>query len=356
MTIEQAQQGTQGYVTEQERHRVAVSRMDAVLQEQDAEFASRGVVGPDFHVATHTTPPRGPDGKFVKQEENEDALPVETQGEETPEEVEEEATKPQEKRKYKVPKQEDDDPDEVDEDELVQGYMRQRDYTRKRQKESSEVKAARQKYAQEVENERAQLAQAVNFAKASLVKSLAPDLMDVRLDELWASDPAKAGQVQARLSRVHATIQQVDQLVAAVNQKAQAERQAQYDEAVKNALDDLGTIPDWSDEKYSDVMRFGVKQYGFTQEEMGSVVDSRAIRMALDAQAYHELKKAKAQAEKTAPKKATELLPVKPTGSRTSMAHQGFSEARKAVSTNKTLEAGKDYFKQMFEMERKLKR
>ena len=356
--VEQAQSGTQErYIPEHEKAAALVSRMDAVLQEQDAEFAARGVEGPDFHVRTHTTPPRGPDGKFIAAEENEDAV-RETQGEETPEEVEEQQAeeKPVEKRKYKVAKQEEDDPDEVDEDELVAGYMRQRDYTRKRQKEAAETKAARANYHKELSEERERLTQAVHYAKATLVKALAPDLMDVKLDELWAADPQKAGVVQARLNRVHGTLQQVDQIIAAVTQKAQADRQAAYDEAVKEALEDLSTIPDWSDEKYGGMMRFAVKQYGFSQEEMANVVDARAVRMALDAQAYHELKKVKAQAEKAPPKKATELLPVKPTGQRTSNAHQGYAEARKVVSTNKTMEAGKAYFKEMFALEKKLTR
>jgi hypothetical protein len=231
--------------------------------------------------------------------------------------------------------------------------MRQRDYTRKRQKEANEVKVARKQYEQTLETERGNLTQAVNFAKASLIKALAPDLMNVQLEDLWATDPAKAGQVQARLNRVHATLQQVDGLVAAVNQKAQAEKQAGYEEAVKNALEDLGTIPDWNDDKYNAVLKFGVKQYGFTQEEMGSVIDARAIRMALDAQAYHALKAEKAKAEKTTPKKATELLPVKPSGMRSSTANSAYSAAKKAVTTNKTVEAGTEYFKAMFEQEKR---
>jgi hypothetical protein len=266
--------------------------------------------------------PRDTSGKFVKKEsengmqeeaaktqevsdgdEPKDApveTPVETpvDGEQASEEAPAEQA-PTAKLKVKV----DGDEFEVDVEEARLGYMRTAKFTKEMQALRAKEAELPQKIQEETGKVRNEYVNQLQLMHRLVMESVAPELLEANLEQLWQTDPGKAGALQAKGQRVTATVQKIQNAMAAETAKAQAKQQADYVEAVRKAQDDLSTLPDWGDEKYHGMLTFASGKYGFSSDEIGNVVDPRIVRMALDAQAYHDLV-AKRAAEVSKPRVA----------------------------------------------------
>lgn len=224
-----------------------------------------------------------------------------SEGEESEEEDAEDTPAPE--RKLKVTVKGDDGTEqeiEVDESELVKGYQRQADYTRKTQELSQRehqaveiLKAKHDEFAQEyltkAEASRAAIVQLAGLRSAEEMAQLAQ------------TDPAAWVAENQRQQSIYGVLSQLDQQIAAERQAIEQRQQQQIQQARAEMfqrswaeLQKDGVDRDKLAKAYQDVS----KVYGFTQEELGQVLDHRQVRVMLDALAYRQLKEQKPAVQK----------------------------------------------------------
>lgn len=210
---------------------------------------------------------------------------------------------PAPERKLKVTVKGDDGTEqeiEVDESELVKGYQRQADYTRKTQELSQRehqaveiLKAKHDEFAQEyltkAEASRAAIVQLAGLRSAEEMAQLAQ------------TDPAAWVAENQRQQSIYGVLSQLDQQIAAERQAIEQRQQQQIQQARAEMfqrswaeLQKDGVDRDKLAKAYQDVS----KVYGFTQEELGQVLDHRQVRVMLDALAYRQLKEQKPAVQK----------------------------------------------------------
>lgn len=241
-------------------------------------------------------------------DEGDEAEPSsEDESEETDEEPAEQTPQPR-THKVKVNGQE----LEVTEDELYQGYSRTADYTQKTQKVAEEKKALQERDTA-LNAERQQLAtklQQLDEALASLWQE--PDWEAIRRDY-----PNEYSQVHANWQ---AQKQQLDGL-RAQREAAQKQLLEKSQEAMKEFVTAereklLAAVPAWSDSAVAkkDLAQLFeyAQQNGFSEDELKTVVDHRAILMLRKAQAYDAAEKAKVEAAEKAQKKIAKVKTVTP--------------------------------------------
>lgn len=181
---------------------------------------------------------------------------------------------------------------EVTLEELTGGYQRQQDYTRKTQaladerKGLEEAKAAlaeeRQKYININQNILAQHQQALQSYD------------NVDWDELLQNDPAEYVRKNAERQELERKAQQaavqMQQVIAAQNE----EHQRQMQEFVQEQAQVLSqAIPEFADPEKRPEFQKSVATYalsqGFTEDEVGSIIDARNIVVLDKARKYDEL-------------------------------------------------------------------
>jgi len=240
------------------------------------------------------------------EDTDEDATTQQDEDEDTDEEPsEDEDAPPAPERKIKVAIKSDDGEEqelEVSEDELVKGYHRQQDYTKKTQalaeRENQAVEFLKAKHD---EFRQHYLSQA-ELARAA-VTSMAGIKTEAELAELANSDPAAWVAESQRQKEIFNYLNYLDQQINGERQRAsqeQTERQAQtlqeqYQKAwtvlSKEKIDKPALAKIYTDAK---------KVYGFTDEELGGVYDARLVMALRDAAAYQELKSKRAEVTKKA--------------------------------------------------------
>lgn len=219
---------------------------------------------------------------------------------------------PAPERKLKVTVKGDDGTDqeiEVDEAEVVKGYQRQADYTRKtqelaqREHQAVEIlKAKHDEFAQDY------------LSKAEASRAAIVQLAGLRgedeMAQLAQSDPAAWVAENQRRQSIVAVLGQLDQQISAERQEIER-RQA---EAMQQARSEMfqrtwaelqkdGIDREKLAKAYSDVS----KAYGFSGDELAQVLDHRQVRVMLDALAYRQLKE-----QKTAVQKKVDAAPKLP--------------------------------------------
>lgn len=225
-----------------------------------------------------------------------DAQPEEAEAEDDTEaEAEEAEDTPTPERKIKVTLKGDDGTEteqEVSEDELVKGYHRQSDYTRKMQalseREDQAVQFLKSKH-NEVAKQYTEKAELTLRAVAQLagLKSES-DMAQLAQDDQaeWVRETHRQQSITRYLQNLSQEIQSERQRMTQEQQQANAqaiEKQARKTwEVLANEKIDkpkLAAI-------YQDVN----KSYGFSNEELSNVYDHRLVQMMRDATAYRALK------------------------------------------------------------------
>lgn len=221
---------------------------------------------------------------------------------ESPEEDEEsEEAKKQTSLKFKVPVKGEDGTDqtiEVDEKELVAGYQRHADYTRKTQELSNKEREVTQTVAtklQEGQNYYLQQAQMAHAAVRQFAGLKSPEEMA----QLAHTDPAAWVQEQQRERYVAATLQQLEhgmqrETAEQENTRKQNEAkayEATWEELKKDGMDKAAL------KKVFDTMQ---EKYKVPPARLANVYDPVLVRIMRDAAAYQELKDKKALVTKKA--------------------------------------------------------
>ena len=253
-------------------------------------------------VVEETTEPSEVEESEELQDESEESTEDEVEGDE--EEAEEVEPEP-EKFTVKVDGKE----LEVTKDELLRGYQREADYTRKTQKLAEERRMVESEFEQ-VRVEREQYAQVLGQLQQKL-HEMTPQ--EPNWEQLEKQDPTE----YARQWTNHQRRQQQQAAIAAeqirLSQMHQAEQAKVMQERLlgeANRVKEL--IPEWrSPERAKEdgkaLIEYGQK-LGFSEQELGNVTDSRALVALYKAWKFDQMmsKKPELQAKiKKAPRMAT---------------------------------------------------
>ena len=216
------------------------------------------------------------------QVESETAPEQETENTEVTEETQTELEEPNLHR-LKVNGQE----IEVSLDELKAGYSRDSDYRQKTHTLSLERK--------DLENQKNSLRQSYDSRLAELNDTIATADAFVRqqqggqdLQRLYEEDPAAAARLDFQL-------RQQSEAIEDMKAKAREAQQKQYDDFLATQKELAATkIPEFADPSKADTfklnMRNTLRDYGFNDQEIGSLADYRFLMVAKDAMSYKSLK------------------------------------------------------------------
>lgn len=224
-------------------------------------------------------------------EEEQPEVEIEAEAEEQEEEVEE-------KPRYRV--KVDNEELEVDLDELIKGYSRTSDYTKKTQTLAEQRK--------QVEAERAKIEEAAKLRETyaqrlQVIEQMLSQQPEEDLSALKDSDPvgyaikvAEKMEREKQLSAVRAEREAVQAKQVAEHQERLKAHLAQEGERLKAA------IPDLADEVKGEVIRKEIRDYaksnGWTDQELSQVYDHRAVIALYRAMQFEKLQKSKPAVQK----------------------------------------------------------
>lgn len=226
-----------------------------------------------------------------ESEEMESAEPQD-EAEETSEEVEGEDEESEEEapRVEKFVVKVDGKEIEVPKDELIRGYQREADYTRKTQKLAEERKLVESEF-QQVRGEREQYAQILGQLQQKLQEFEPPEPDWNRLE---VEDPTEYARQwtshQRRQQQKFAVQAEQDRL----NQLRQAEMQKQIQTVLAQETARLKEkIPEWSSPEKAKtegkaLLEYG-QQLGFSEQELNGITDSRALLALHKAWKYDQI-------------------------------------------------------------------
>jgi len=228
------------------------------------------------------------------------------QTEEQPEELQasdeveysEEESEEQPKPRYKVKASGEEV--EVELDELIKGYQQGTDYTKKSQALAEQRKAieAERSHLEYVKQERQAYAQKLQ----ALDSFLTQQHQGVDLEVLKETDPigyAVAVAEQSQREKQLAVVRNEQQRIA---QQQQAEQQSQLQAHLRTESEKLvSLIPELATPQ-GDAVRKQIRDYaksvGWTDQELSSVYDSRAVQTLYKAMKYEQLQKSKPELNK----------------------------------------------------------
>jgi len=285
-----------------------------------------------------------------EQPEEQQSQPVEAQAEEAyeesydsedSEEVEQEVEQP--RYRVKVDGQE----SEVTLDELVKGYQREADYTKKTQTLAEQRKAveAERQAVEQAKQLRDTYAQRLQIIEQAL-RSQAPS---ENLDELKETDPIGYAVKVAERAENEKKLYAVRAEQARIAQMQQAEQIQQYQQMVAQEAEKLAKkLPEYADPQKGDVVRKSIKSYaeseGYSPEELSRVMHSHHVMTLYKAMQYDKLMANKGEVNKKVSQAPKMLRPGvgKPQGSleaeQTKKLRQEFRKSGKVSDAAKLFE------------------
>jgi hypothetical protein len=216
----------------------------------------------------------------------------------------EESEQPKEKPsglKFKVPVKGEDGSDttiEVDEKELVAGYQRHADYTRKTQALADQEREITQQVASKLEEGRTHYLQQAQLARAAVLQ-LAGLKSPQELAQLAQTDPSQWVLEQQRAQAVHGVLAQLEQGMSHEQQQAMQKQQEEHSKEVSRAWGVLGQHG-IDKPKLTQIYDKASTKYGIPKEMLHSLTNPQAVLVIRDALAFQELKEKKADVVKKA--------------------------------------------------------
>ena len=175
-------------------------------------------------------------------------------------------------------------------EELIQGYQRNADYTRKTQELAQERNQSSEfveRSKKDVEAKLQKLNELNNAAQAQLQQEYA----DIDFEKLYDEDPVEAARLEHKMRKKHEQLAQVSQQT----QSLQAEEFNKYLEEQQKQL--VKKMPEFLDEqkgpRFKQQMRDYLSNVGFKDQEINSIYDHRYVMLVKDAMSYRNLQKAK---------------------------------------------------------------
>lgn len=217
------------------------------------------------------------------------------------EESDDEQPDPTSSRKFKVTVKGEDGADleqEVDEKELIAGYQRHADYTRKTQDLAS-------REAQAVEVVKAEVSKAQNhyIQQAQMAQAMVAKLAGLRSPEEMAQlaqvDPAGYVAEQARMQQVQHMVAGLQNQWQQEQFRQQQEQQAEMQKSFARCWGVLGQ-KGIDKPKLQHIFETVAKDYGISQDRFATLNDPSVVMVMRDAVAYRELQSKRAEVTKKA--------------------------------------------------------
>jgi len=206
---------------------------------------------------------------------------------------------------------------EVTREELLQGYQRQSDYTKKTQGISEERKAIEEERSnlsaemQSLYQQREQYQQALGQLGNQLLAGISR-FQNVNWEQLKENDPIEYMTKRDEFREEQEKIKGLQQHQAQVQAQQQADMQKEQAKLAAAEMKKLAElIPEWKDPKVQPELAKSIRSYamdsGYQKEEIDMLVDSRSVNVLMKAMKYDALQKAdvKTKKLKNKPKMAT---------------------------------------------------
>ena len=211
--------------------------------------------------------------------------------------------------------------------ELKAQRMLQADYTRKTQEVARERAQVQEQLQKGINEQRNEYLAALDMNQKMLLQMVVPESQN--LDQLAEDDPAEYIRVQNRLNRVNETYRKIEEQKSHEAQKYQEYLRTQV---IPQELEmTKQKIPEWSDALKPVIIETG-KKYGFTDDEMGAVMDHRIIHLLHEHQRLSKLETSLNQNKEISQKKViAKPKVVKPgTRSKANDGGEGFKRLQKS--------------------------
>ena len=236
---------------------------------------------------------------------------------------------------------------QVSPEELVKGYSREADYTRKtsqladdRRQFQAESETIRQRQAQEIQA----LGTLVSVMKNEFLES--GRFSDQYLAQLRESDPAEwSATVQEKQQQAARLDQYLQAAQASQGRLTQEQQQQQQEHLQKVRAEEearlLERIPSWSDQATRQAESQALATYlvdvGYSEQEVGNLLDSRAVEIANKARLYDQMQ---SQGEKAVAKKIKKAPKLVRPGTSTTKQEQ--KAARRQTLATKARQSGSE--------------
>ena len=285
-----------------------------------------------------------------EQTEEQQSQPVEAQAEEAYEEAyesedSEEAEQEEDQPRYRV--KVDGQESEVTIDELVKGYQREKDYTKKTQMLAEHRKAveAERHTVEQAKQLRDTYAQRLQIIEQALRSQSDGE----NLNELKETDPIGYAVAVAERSENEKRLYAIRAEQARIAQMQQSEQAQQLSQVVTQEADKLSKVlPEYADPQKGETIRKSIRSYaesvGFSADELSKVYDSRAVLTLYKAMQYDKLMSNKGEVNKKLSQAPKMLRPgvSKPQGSleteNTKRLRQQFKQSGKVSDAAKLFE------------------
>jgi hypothetical protein len=186
-------------------------------------------------------------------------------------------------------------------DELVKGYQREADYTKKTQT------LAEQRKAVEAERQTVEQAKQLRDTYAQrlqiIEQALRSQTQGENLDELKETDPIGYAVKVAERSENEKRLYAIRAEQARIAQMQQSEQAHQLSQVVSQEADKLSKVlPEYADPQKGETIRKSIRSYaesvGFSADELSKVYDSRAVLTLYKAMQYDKLMANKGEVNK----------------------------------------------------------
>ena len=198
---------------------------------------------------------------------------------------------------------------EVTLDELLRGYQREADYTRK----TSELSLEKSKYndlLQQSQSEINQKLSKLNQLTGMAQQELQREYSNIDFEKLYEDDPVEAAKLEHKMRKRAENLQQIQR----ETQENQMNEFQKYIQEQQNKVATL--IPEFSDPAKASKMKSDMRSYlmklGYNDQEINSVYDSRQVLLIRDAMAYNKLKKSNVKVTKKVAKAPKVVKPGVP--------------------------------------------
>ena len=258
--------------------------------------------------------PKDEEAAPTEEEESTEETQDESLEEESEEETEEESEEESEESDEEV----EEDPlyavnvngeeHEVTLDELMKGYSRQSDYTKKTQEVSEQRKefdAMKQNMAQEyqqIQAERNQYVQALQSMMEGSMGNL-DKFANVDWEALKGRDPIEYVTRREEFREAQEKVQGIQREQQMAQQRQAMQSQEEHKEIMQKEHTALvEALPDWGNPEKQKDLSNGIRSYameqGFQKEELDSLIDHRSILVLLKAKKYDQLQKTDVRSKK----------------------------------------------------------
>lgn len=195
---------------------------------------------------------------------------------------------------------------EVTLDELLRGYQREADYTRK----TSELSLERSRYNDMMQQSQSEINQKLSKLTeltSAAQQELQNEYSNIDFEKLYEDDPVEAARLEHKMRKRAENLQQI-QRETQENQMNEFQRYIQEQQAKVATL-----IPEFADPAKASKMKSDMRTYltklGYNDKEIASVYDSRQVMLIKDAMAFDKLKKSNVRVTKKVAKAPKVLKP-----------------------------------------------